>query len=298
MTHTVFTADTQLQQRIMTHYQAHAISPMQHAKFTAQLPHCKIIVYNSGKVMLQGKGHQQEAQLWQTTVDNAVHETTHHQYNQMAHIGSDEAGSGDYFGPLTAAAVFIKPQQISWLKELGVNDSKKITDIKIKELAPLLMQTLPYSLMILDNPKYNTLEQQQWTQGKMKVMLHYHTIQNVIKKINGNYEGILIDQFSVESSFNKHLRSENLTPHPKTYFETKAESKSLAVACASIISRYAFIEKIQQLSTQYKMEIKKGAGHQVDIEAAKFVKRYGINELDQITKKHFANRQKVLKLLK
>lgn len=44
----------------------------------------------------------------------------------MSIVGSDEVGTGDFFGPMTVVAVYVDAKQIPLLKELGVKDSKKL----------------------------------------------------------------------------------------------------------------------------------------------------------------------------
>ena len=83
----------------------------------------------------------------------------------------------------------------------------------------------------------------------------------------------------------------------KTQFETKGESKSLAIAAASIISRYAFVKHMNQITQQIKMEVPKGASNKVDLFAAKIIQKSGLSQLDAISKKHFKNRDKALALI-
>src|SRR5699024_5800698 len=103
---------------------------------------------------------------------------------ESAHIGSDEAGTGDYFGPITTCCTFVPKEKIPLLKELGVRDSKNIADTTIRKLArDIIACDIPYTLLILHNEKYNSLQTKGWSQGKMKTMLHHHAIQNLLEKL-------------------------------------------------------------------------------------------------------------------
>ena len=51
----------------------------------------------------------------------------------------------------------------------------------------------------------------------------------------------MIDQFAEPGVYKRYALS-NLPFENKTKFETKGESKSIAIAAASIISRYAFVK--------------------------------------------------------
>ena len=96
---------------------------------------------------------------------------------------------------------------------------------------------------------------------------------------------IVIDQFAKREVYQHYALSE--LPFPKTQFETKGESKSLAIAAASIISRYAFVKHMNQITQQIKMEVPKGASNKVDLFAAKIIQKSGLSQLDAISKKHF-----------
>ncbi|PCF42032.1 ribonuclease HIII [Staphylococcus delphini] len=267
-----------------------------------------ISIYNSQKVMFQGKNAES---LWHKLIGHSESESPakspskkkraipKHQIRYNAHscIGSDEAGSGDYFGPLTVCACYVSAQHVPILKELGVDDSKRLTDKKIVALAEQLVTFLPHSLLVLDNPKYNERKQLGWSQVKMKAVLHNECIKNVLKKVDATeVDYIVIDQFAKQEVY-EHYALGAIPERQKTQFETKGESKSLAIAAASIISRYAFVKHMDQLSKRYRMEILKGASHKVDVTAAKVIEKYGIEVLDGISKSHFSNRNKAMCLV-
>ncbi|MGW7906221.1 ribonuclease HIII [Staphylococcus pseudoxylosus] len=263
-----------------------------------------ISVYNSNKVMFQGKDAESIAsQLLPNVVpakknsDKSTNSQQTIQYNRYNCIGSDEAGSGDYFGPLTVCAAYVSKKNVQILKTLGVDDSKRLTDAKIVELAEQLVTFIPHSLLTMNNDKYNEKQKAGWSQVKMKAVLHNEAIKNVTQKIDTEaLDYIVIDQFAESGVYKRYALSE-LPFSSKTKFETKGESKSIAIAAASIISRYAFVKHMDNLSRSAKMEIPKGASNKVDLTAAKLIERKGIAYLDSISKKHFANRQKAENLV-
>ncbi|MCQ9904254.1 ribonuclease HIII, partial [Staphylococcus aureus] len=155
-----------------------------------------------------------------------------------------------------------------------------------------LITFIPHSLLTLDNPKYNDRQAIGWSQVKMKAVLHNEAIKNVTQKINCNaLNYIVIDQFAVRGVYQRYALSS--LPYPeKTKFETKGESKSLAIAAASIISRYAFVKHMDHISHKMKQVIPKGASNKVDLIAAQIIDKHGIETLDMISKKHFKNREK------
>ncbi|HDI6550179.1 TPA: ribonuclease HIII [Staphylococcus aureus] len=279
-------------------------------KARAKYQNTTVNIYQSGKVMFQGNHAEavskellpQHSQLntnktKKKNMANSFLEQTL-MYDQFNCIGSDEAGSGDYFGPLTVCAAFVTKEHVPILKTLGVDDSKKLTDTKIVELAEQLVTFIPHSLLTLHNEKYNIQQAKGWTQVKMKAVLHNEAIKNVLEKIDSSQlDYIVIDQFAKREVYNHYALSDIPLPK-KTKFETKGESKSLAIAVASIISRYAFVTYMDQISKNINMAIPKGAGAKVDVIAAKIIKKYGLSHLDTISKKHFKNREKAQKILK
>lgn len=279
-----------------------------YAVFRAKTPHAVITAYQSGKVLFQGKGAAEEINRWgggapttnhKKTVKPAHEKQPPETLFEESHIGSDESGTGDYFGPITNCAMFVPQEKMALLKEIGVQDSKALTDEKIKELATYLVaMDMPYSLMVLKNEKYNQLQKQGWTQGKMKAMLHDACIKNVQTKIEaGASQGILIDQFCMPHVYEKHLASEGRKLDPCTYFMTKAETYSLAVAAASIIARASFVKEMDALSKVVGFPLLKGASQKVDQQIAKTIRTKGEQLLPSVAKVHFANTKKAKKLL-
>jgi ribonuclease HIII len=277
--------------------------------FVAKLPNCTVTAYQTGKVLFQGKDAEIIASKW-GKVEASKSSTTNkkgafrgsnnlpHQYAppdniaQLSIIGSDEAGTGDYFGPMTVAATFVNEDQFQLVKELGVKDSKLLNDQQISEIAQKLIKVVPYSLLILHNPKYNELQQKGYNQGKMKAFLHNKTLHNVVTKINGTQcDGVLIDQFCEPGVYFNYLKGQEINL-PNLYFKTKAESAHLSVAAASIIARYAFVREMDKLSEQAGLTLPKGASAAVDQVAAKIIQSKGVSVLNTFAKVHFANTQK------
>lgn len=285
------------------------------AAFRAKTGNAAITAYNSGKVLFQGKSPDKEASLWSenaapsvkskstkkaaTSAKKQVSEAPPEGFLVSSHIGSDETGTGDYFGPITVACAFVTENNIKILETLGVQDSKNLTDDTIKKLAADIINVgVPYALLVLHNEKYNRLQRKGWTQGKIKAMMHHHAIEKLLGKIEGApSSGILIDQFCMPDVYRRHIASENGKLAENTYFMTKAESHSIPVAAASIIARTSFVKEMDKLSKQVGFTIPKGASAKVDMAIARVIKKYGRERLDSIAKVHFANTRKAEKYL-
>ncbi|SFB24414.1 ribonuclease HIII [Lentibacillus halodurans] len=304
----VLTAETLDQMKI--YYSDRLQTTPQGAVFRARTTNAVITAYQSGKVLFQGKDPAAEAKKWADieTEKSAKPKKPARQQTVFTppetlltgnHIGSDEAGTGDYFGPITAAAIFVKKDQIDLLKELGVRDSKNLGDTTIRQIAnDILKLDMPYSLLVLRNEKYNHLQKQGWSQGKMKAMLHHHAITNVLSKVDSaEVDGILIDQFCEVPVYKRYLAAENEQLPDNTYFMTKAESHSIAVAASSIIARTSFLKEMEQLSKKTGFTLPKGASGKVDQAAARMMKSKDREILNTCAKTHFANTKKAQSLL-
>lgn len=290
-------------------YQAYILpkSPP-YSVFSAKTSTCTITAYKSGKVLFQGGGCEVEARKWE--VGASVSANTSKPTKQKAGnlptnigslsiIGSDEVGTGDYFGPITVVAAYVKKEQIPLLKELGVQDSKNLKDDKICQIAKDIMNIVPHSLLTLQNEKYNQLQNSGMSQGKMKALLHNQAIEHVLNKISPEVpEAILIDQFAKEEVYFGYLKGKKNIQREKVVFSTKAEGIHLAVAAASIIARYAFVRHFEKLSEDAGFTIPKGAGTKVDLAAARILKEKGREALPHFVKLHFANTEKAIKLIK
>ncbi|MFX3623970.1 MAG: ribonuclease HIII [Ectobacillus sp.] len=276
--------------------------------FSAKIASCTITAYKSGKVLFQGTGAVQEAARWgqqapataKSTVPKKKAVTIYtppDEIGAMSAIGSDEVGTGDYFGPMIVAAAYVEKTQLPLLKELGVRDSKTLTDEQIAALAKQLISFLPYSLLTLHNEKYNELQGKGLNQGELKARMHNQAINKVLERLQPHKpEAIVIDQFVQPDTYYKYLAKQKNVQRENVYFSTKGESVHLAVAAASIIARYAFVKQFAELSKQAGFILPKGAGAQVDAAAAKIIKKYGEGCLKTYAKLHFANTEKAKQL--
>lgn len=311
MAHITESFSEKIIQKMQYFYTDYIIEPAPNgAIFRAKTDDAMITAYRSGKVLFQGKNPEKEAQIWQQFSDDTkkpVQQTLLSQNKSVAssslavtkqsHIGSDESGTGDYFGPVTACAVYVRADQIDTLRNIGIQDSKAIKDDTIKSLVKELVRMgIPYSSVVLPNEKYNQLQQAGWSQGKIKAMLHHTALEHVQRKVEGSLHiPIVIDQFCMPNVYANYLRSEGLAVRDNTHFMTKAETHSIAVAAASVIARSRFVEEMERLSESVGMTLLKGASQKVDQQIAKIIKQYGKGRLAQLAKVHFVNTKKAEK---
>lgn len=262
-----------------------------YSEYQLKPENCTITSYLSGKVVFQGKDAEIYASSFMQKDSNAPSKSS-----IKTHAGSDEVGTGDYFGPVCVCACIVKEEQIKWLKSLQIKDSKQLTDEEMLKLAPLLMEKLEYSLLILDNEKYNRIHQTN-NLNMIKAKLHNQAYINLINKGAALPELVVVDQFTPKTSYFRYLANEKKVVR-NLHFETKAENKYPAVACASIIARYGFLKTWDALQKHYDMSFTKGASNKVDQDAALFVQKYGWDKLATIAKLHFKNTENVKRLVK
>ena len=266
--------------------------------FAAKVKGVTVLVYTSGKVVFQGANAETIAeQFGYQSASQSTSDTVSGQNIPL--IGSDEVGNGSYFGGLAVVASFVTPDDHALLKKLGVDDSKNLTDSKIRQIAPILENNIKHKALLLSPQKYN----QVVGKGKMhnavsvKVALHnqaiYLLLQDGVKP-----EKIVIDAFTSRQNYQKYLKNEaNQFANPLT-LEEKAEGKYLAVAVSSIIARNLFLENLDKLSQEVQHKLPSGAGSQSDKVASQILTAYGMSGLEHTAKLHFANTQKAQALLK
>ena len=303
----VFKVSDNIKDKMIDYYKDMVTGKPPYSIFQVKDYDCVTTLYESGKVMFQGIGADIEANMWKDlenhynnrNIDNEIKEKddkvndkTYYYYDA---IGSDEVGTGDYFGPIIVTATLVNKETRKFLEELKIMDSKKMTDDKILRCAPLLMKKIPYVTFTLTNSKFNELTSKGFNMNKIKAILHNKVLYELSNKEKDNYHKIIVDQFTSPRSYFTYLKQENITEKvTKITFLTKGESKHLSVAVASVISRYLFLQEMDKLSNKYKVTILKGASDKVDEIAREIVKKYGKDELYKITKINFKNTEKVL----
>ena len=264
-------------------------------------------MYESGKIMFQGISADIDARIWiemekkynDRDIDiktgkeksKKKSDTSKKNYNKYNTIGSDEVGTGDYFGPIVVCATYVSTDKQALLQDLKVMDSKKITDDKIKKIAPIIMKEIPYQAYILTNKEYNTLNHDEVNMNKIKAILHNKVLTS-LKNKNYPYDLIVVDQFTTPKSYYNYLIN---VPNKVTdiTFTPKAEDQCLSVACASIISRYIFLQEMYKMSKELNQEVPKGAGPSVIEFTQKLVKEQGIDILNNYVKLNFQTTNKI-----
>ena len=236
-----------------------------------------ISIYATGKVLLQG--------------ENAHFHVVDTIRQNKAQAGSDEVGTGDYFGPVCVCACIIEETDYTLFEDIKIGDSKAIDDAYILEIGDVLMKKLKHSLLILEPSKYNEVHK-KYNLNAIKAIMHNQAYINLQHKGYKLPSACYVDQFVAKDAYFKHLTDQKEVYH-NLQFATKAESKYLSVATASIIARYAFLRQMQAMNAHYGMDFPLGARPIVTKTAANFIKKYGKERLKEVAKLHFKNTEQI-----
>ena len=254
---------------------------------------------NKHKVVFMGEDAMMEAKKWDLEAELKEKTTIQPQGwlctdNQ---IGSDEVGVGDFLLPMIVVAAFVRGKDLKTLEDFGVKDSKKLTDAKIREIAPGLLKKFFVSKLSLPNEKYNELIAKGENMNSIKAKMHNRALLNMFKKFPDT-RNIFVDQFVAESKYFAYLNDPNEQKVINIVFKTKGESYYPCVALASVIARYAFLLEKDALEKKYRMAIPFGAASKANEFSEKFIKKFGLTEFDKICKKNFANYKELSTSLK
>lgn len=266
--------------------------------FQAQEEDTVITMYESGKVMFQGVSADVDAAMWGTALENtkekqAERKKENAKYYNCSAVGSDEVGTGDYFGPIVVTATFVSKEDIPFLENLGVGDSKKIDDSKILKIAPEIAKKIKYKSVILSNREYNENYTKDINMNKIKAILHNRVLYQLVNEVRPKYDYIIVDEFAREARYYDYIKDQKVIQRDIT-FMTKAEDKNMAVACGSIISRYIFLKEFDKLCDSIHIPLPKGAGKNVDSIGEEVVEKYGEEKLKDIAKLNFKNTERIL----
>jgi ribonuclease HIII len=266
-----------------------------YARFAAANDKVNAVFYESGKLVLQGKGTQefiefvlepeilQEARLGYEAVLNPE--------LLVPRLGVDESGKGDFFGPLCIAGVYVNEKVIKSWEDAGIRDSKNISsDKKIRELAELILDTpgCVTSVVPIGNEAYNRLYAKMRSVNTLLAWGHARVIENLMGQRHRMVPPpvrAISDQFaSSKDTVAKALMS--LGREIELVQRHKAEV-DIAVAAASILARNEFVTRLGELEKKFGMALPKGASAAVDAAAKEFLGRYGVEKLREVAKMHF-----------
>lgn len=264
--------------------QGFEISKPPYTVFSAKKKGVSCTLYESGSLTVQGKEMKEfmefylEPEILQTF--KYSHPEAH--LDLEPHIGMDEAGKGDFFGPLCVAAIYAGGDGIKEMLQMGVKDSKRISDEGILKLAKILRAQFPYTVIRLFPLKYNELHRKFKNLNRLLGWAHAAALGDLALKTG--CKKALLDQFAEKHVMETALKQKKID----VVLEQKVRGEEdLVVAAASILARAAFLDGMKSLSEEYGMELPKGASAIVKEAAQKLIAKFGREVLEKVAKTHF-----------
>lgn len=260
------------------------ITKPQYTFFSARKKGLSINYYESGKLVVQGK---EKDEFIRFTLEPEILETLEYSHpittvDTHPHIGVDEAGKGDVFGPLCVAALHADGKGIEQLLDMGIKDSKTINDKNILKLAKQIKNSFDYEVFSLFPAKYNELYLKFGNLNTMLAWCHSRVIDTVATQTK--CKDVLIDQFASEHVVANAVKKLHIDINLQQ--RHKGESDPV-VAGASILARAAFVEGIEKLGKHYDIDLPKGASKAVVNAGRKFIREHSKELLPDVAKMHF-----------
>jgi ribonuclease HIII len=270
-------------------------SEVPYARFGAAKEKINLVLYTSGKLVVQGK---QTNDFVQFVLEPLILKEAKLGYEEVLNpelllprIGVDESGKGDFFGPLCIAGVYVNEAVVTTWKESGIRDSKSIgSDARINEFAKLIRETkgCVYSVVPIGNEAYNRLYSKMHSVNTLLAWGHARVIENLLAQKDRMIPTpvrAISDQFaSSKEVIQKALMA--LGRNLELVQKHKAES-DLAVAAASILARDEFVTRLKRMEKEFGTRFPKGASTQVEDAAREFIENHGAADLGKVSKLHF-----------
>ncbi len=258
---------------------------------------CHINLYTSGKCLVQGKGAEDFVLFYlEPLVLGAAgvgYEEVLTPEATAPHMGIDESGKGDFFGPLVAAAAYVNPDLAKTMREIGVKDCKQLSDKQVLAIGARLRDLLGrnrYALVAIGAETYNRLYAKFRNVNGLLAWAHARCIENLLETV-ADCPRAVADQFGSEHVIKRALMKKGRS----IVLEQRHKAESdIAVAAASVLAREAFLRSLLRIGGEFGAAIPKGASDQVRAAAVELVRKHGPEVLLRTCKCHFRTTEAVL----
>ncbi|MSR38516.1 MAG: DUF3378 domain-containing protein [Planctomycetes bacterium] len=261
-----------------------------YARYAVKALDANLVCYTSGKLVLQGKGADGFAQRFLQSFDDARKPTESPIAFDEPTIGSDEAGKGDYFGPLVVAAVYAEPGQRSQLAAMGVADSKTLSDKRMFPMSELIERTFDCEVRVLMPEDYNARWQREQNVNHVLADLHADALATLL--LRHPESALIVDQFGNESLIATRLRK-ILGRAPRKLTQIPRAEAHPVVGAASVVARVHFVEGFLRCEESSGTDLHKGGGALVDECATHAFRIGGAALMAKIAKLHFRNSERL-----
>ncbi len=276
-----------------------------HAHFLARDPETTLTAYASGKLLVTGRAAERVARNLTERSDLPVHrdddasdasgastDTAPHRLGTSTfrtRVGTDEAGKGDYFGPLVVAGVHVATEdRETALLDLGVRESKRVEDTRVHALARAILNEVPATTVRLDPPRYNDIHDDTGNLNRILAWAHARCIEDLLEDHPATL--LVVDRFARGDILQRALMDRGRTVD---LVEEPRGERDVAVAAASIIARSRFLRGLNELSRTWDITLPKGAGDPVLEAGRRFLTQHDAQDLRQVAKVHFRTTQRL-----
>ncbi len=264
----------------------------QYTLFSAKKKGISVTLYTSLKLTVQGKDKAEFIEFFLEPkilgTFGFTNPVASRELDLTGRIGVDEAGKGDFFGPLCIAAVYAQGAEIQKMAELGVKDSKHLSEATVLKLADAIRKNFLYEVIRIGPIKYNEMYANFGNLNSLLAWGHATAIEKLSEK--SQCTNVIIDKFAHEQVVIKAVARKKLNI---TLTQKVRAEEDLVVAAASILARAAFVEGIKKLSEQCGFEIPKGASDKVIAAGKRAVTTFGRDVLEKIAKLHFKTTEQI-----
>ncbi|MFM7805739.1 MAG: ribonuclease HIII [Verrucomicrobiota bacterium] len=273
-----------------------------HARVSGVKPDLNVTLYQSGKLVAQGKGTREFVEFvlepeilgaarigYEAVLDPSLMEPR---------IGVDESGKGDFFGPLCVAAVYVNAAVLEAWKSAGIRDSKTVgSDAAIARLDAVIRGTpgCQVSVIAIGNEAYNRLHERHGSVNTVLAWGHARAIENLLER------GPMLDPPPVRAVSDQFASSKTtveraLLPLGRSLplVQRHRAEEDIAVAAASIVARHECLERLGRLGKEFGMTLPRGASAAAEHAARALVASHGAGVLPRVAKMHFRTRHRVL----
>lgn len=283
--------------------QGFTITIPQHTLFAAKKKNISCTLYQSGKLVVQGKDKKEFIEFYlepqilkEFTSFNSPTSTSLTSIQSVAsnesfRIGIDESGKGDFFGPLCIAGVYAGGEGVRKLKEIGVRDSKLMTDSAVLSVAQLIRKNFVHEIVKINPAKYNELYDKFKNLNRLLAWGHATTIESLVERTS--CRSIIIDQFAHEDVVATAVLRKKMD---LSLIQRHRGEEDLVVAAASILAREAFLIGLRQLGEQIQMTLPKGGASSNIVKVGRQIYlKHGLEGLKFCGKIHFKTLDSIIK---
>lgn len=270
--------------------EAFSFRSVPYARWSAKGEDVVVTLYTSGKLVVQGKGFEVFAARFLEGVTGEAKDARKTDAIPLRgpSVGSDESGKGDYFGPLVVAAAFVRPEDLPFLDDLGVQDSKQATDGRVRKAEGALLERLPHAVRVLGPEAYNQAYAETPNLNRLLGRLHAEVLEETLGLAGDGAFFLVVDRFGDPKLVRDRLSAD--AKRHRFSMPVRGEAHP-AVAAASFLARAAFLRSFDALRNDAGGELYLGASDPRIVPLARRLKQEGW--LERFAKLHFKITQRL-----